>query len=145
MNPIAFRTALLVSTLVACQQGATSNSGADQPLIAVAPPVETSNAAVTSGRYLMAGRCLIFRTTDARTFLPLFGHAVSIAGPALGGSPGASAITLDRLYSVSGSPIPEGSVPEEVAPEVLSQCRYPIFRVGVMREGEPAPPPNPPS
>lgn len=138
---------LLVPALAACQQETDANVSSGQPLVAVTAPAETSNAALTVGRFALAGRCLVFTTSDGRVFLPVFGRRVTIAergAPAGAGPMGGPAILLEQVYSVTGSPFPKEAVPWDLPDDVISQCPYSPFAVGSLREGEPMPPPTPP-
>lgn len=138
---------LLVPALAACQQETDANVSRGQPLVAVTAPAETSSAALTAGRFALAGRCLVLKTPDGRVFLPVFGRRVTIAergAPAVAGPMGEPAILLEQVYSVTGSPFPEGTVPRNLPDDVISQCPYPPFAVGSLRKGEPMPPSTPP-
>jgi len=137
---------VLALTLAGCQRDGHRNAGGDQPLIAVAAPAETSNAALTTGRFALSGRCLVFVTSDGRTFLPVFGHRVAIAGwhAPTDAEPVAETLVLEEAYSVTGSPSPAGSTVKDLPDEIVSQCRYPPFAIGSMRRGAPIPPPAPP-
>lgn len=149
MNVVSTLSILGLTTVIAgCQQAAERGDTGAEPLIAVAGPMETTNAALSVGRFSLEGRCLVFVTSDGLTYLPVFGRPVAIAGQGRTPQKGAAGteLVLGRVYSVTGSPFPEGMEPDGLASEIRDECFHPPFAVGLASEGvRPSPPPPPPS